>query len=197
MTDESAPGGDEPGKTDDATGPASRGRTGLSPALIATLVTVPVMVLTAFLVFAVLKNNRVPESPIRSYPASSEKAETDRCAAFIEKLPASFGDYRDKEVDGNLVRWTFPDASSNEPLELRCGVARPEGLAPTSSLQVVNAVQWFITDTDETRGQAYVLVDRRPYLAMWVPAEAGNAPLTDVSDLAADLPSAPLDFGGR
>ncbi|WP_448221493.1 DUF3515 domain-containing protein [Gordonia iterans] len=175
--------------------PASDQPVRLSPALIATLVTIPIVVITAFVVYAVIKSNEIPQTPIQSYPTSNLTAETQACGPLIEKLPDSFGEYRDKTVDGHLVRWTDPDSATNEPLELRCGVARPEGLAPTSSLQVVHPVQWFITDTDENRGQAYVLVDRRPYIAVWVPAGAGNAALTDISGIVAELEPAPLDFG--
>ncbi|GAA3956938.1 DUF3515 domain-containing protein [Gordonia caeni] len=173
----------------DAAEPAYR----LSPALIATLVAIPVMVIIAFIVFAVIKSNEVSATPVDSYAASDE--DTDRCPQLIGELPETFGDYADKTVDGNTVRWTTE--GSTEPLVFRCGVARPEDLAPTSALQVIHPTQWFITDTEEARGQAYVLVDRRPYVAVWVPAGAGNAPLTDISALVAELPPAPLDFGGN
>lgn len=172
------------------------GQPRLSPALIATLVAIPVMVIAGFIAYAVMLNRSVPTTPIAAYPTVAEHA--DECGALIAKLPESFGDYAAKEVDGHTVRWAEQgDGASREPLELRCGVARPEALAPTSSLQVINAAQWFITDTEEGRGQAYVLVDRRPYVAVWVPVGAGNAPLTDISDIAAQLPQAPLDFGGN
>lgn len=165
----------------------------LSPALIATLVAVPVMVIIAFIVVAVIQSNEVSQTPVDSYATSAEAA--DRCPGLISELPDSFGDYGGKTVDGDTVRWTAD--GSTEPLVFRCGVARPEGLAPTSALQVVHPTQWFITDTEESRGQAYVLVDRRPYVAVWVPVGAGNGPLTDISALVAKLPQAPLDFGGN
>lgn len=163
----------------------------LSPALIATMVAVPVMVLVGFIAFAAIKSNEVPATPVDSYAASGEGA--DRCPQLVDQLPESFGDYGGKTVDGDTVRWTTE--GSNEPLVFRCGVARPDDLAPTSALQVIHPTQWFITDTDEDRGQAYVLVDRRPYVAVWVPSGAGNGPLTDISEMAAELPPAPLDFG--
>ncbi len=175
-------------------GPPARGERGpLSPALIATLIAVPVMVIAAFVFVAALKNRQVRSTPVESYATVSEGAQ--ECGPLIEKLPDSFGDYGDKTVDGNVVRWSRTDGGSREPLVLHCGVARPEALAPTSALQVINPVQWFITDTDPARGQAYVVVDRRPYVAVWVPVGAGNGPLTDISGLVAGLPAGPLDFG--
>lgn len=169
------------------------GRGPLSPALIATMITVPVMVIAAFIAVAAMKNRQVPSTPVESYATVSAGAQ--ECGPLIAKLPDSFGDYGDKAVDGQVVRWTRTDGTSREPLVLHCGVARPEALAPTSALQVINPVQWFITDTDTARGQAYVVVDRRPYVAVWVPVGAGNGPLTDISALVADLPAGPLDFG--
>lgn len=161
--------------------------------MIATLIAIPVMVIAGFIAFAVMKNRQVPTTPIESYATSSEQVQA--CGSLIESLPVSFGEYGDKKVDGTTVRWQRTDGGSREPLVLRCGVARPAGLAPTSALQVINPVQWFITDTDTERGQAYVVVDRRPYVAVWVPIGAGNGPLTDISALVAKLPQAPLDFG--
>ncbi|WP_440712541.1 DUF3515 domain-containing protein [Gordonia sp. FQ] len=166
----------------------------LSPALIATLVAIPVMVVAGFIAFAVLRSDRASTVPIESYSTSSENA--DLCGPLIAKLPESFDDYRHKKVDGNTVTWTSnKSGDSGDPLMLRCGVARPKDLAPTSALQVINAVQWFMTDSDTSRGQAFVVVDRRPYVAVWVPVGSGNGALTDISGLVAGLPEAPLDFG--
>ncbi len=167
----------------------------LSPALIATLVAVPIAVIALFITFAAVKFSNRPDAdpiPVDSY-ATTQAEGAEKCPAFIDLLPEGFGDFTDKSVDGDTVRWTKKDS---EPIVLRCGVTRPDELAPTSSLQVIDPVQWFMTDTIEGRGQVYVCVDHRPYIAMWVPAGAGNAPLTDVSNLIArNLTRAPLDFG--
>ena len=167
----------------------------LSPALIATLVAIPVMVIAGFITFAALKNRAAPDTPVDSYAVTGQDAKA--CDDFIAALPDSFGDYAGKEVTGDLVRWPSVDPErGGDPITLRCGVVRPDDLAPTSALQVIDPVQWFITDSIEGRGQAYVVVDRRPYVGVWVPAGAGNAPLTDISKVIAQkLPAAPLDFG--
>lgn len=164
-----------------------------SPAMIATLVAVPVMVIAGFITYAALhfSADDTPPSPVESYTTTA--ADAARCAEFIKKLPDELGDFEGKSVDGTTVRWTRADS---DPVVVRCGVERPHELAPTSSLQVINPVQWFMTDTIEGRGQAYVSVDHRPYVAVWVPAGAGNAPITDVSALIEkNLQRAPLDFG--
>lgn len=176
---------DEP---DDA-GSTRRGP--LHPALIATLVTIPVMILVGFITFAALKPD--PRAPIEDYPAA---AGTDAaCAKFIAALPDDgFDGYGRKSVAGTTVSW--PADNDSEALTLRCGVARPSGLEPTSNLQVVNPVQWFITDSIDARGQAYVAVDHRPYVALWVPVNAGNAAITEISGVIdATLPRSSLDFG--
>ena len=39
-------------------------------------------------------------------------------------------------------------------------------------------------------------VDHRPYVAMWIPTNAGNGPITDISGLIdRTLERGPLDFG--
>ncbi|MFW0792690.1 DUF3515 domain-containing protein [Gordonia sp. CPCC 205515] len=162
----------------------------LSPALIATLVTIPVLVIAGFIAFAALRPD--PTTPVESY-AASESASAD-CAKLIAALPTSFDGFGDKQVTGSTVKW--PSDGDGEPVVLRCGISRPTELSPTSNLQVINPVQWFITDTVEGAGQAYVCVDHRPYVAMWIPVNAGNGPITDVSAvIATTLPRAPLDFG--
>lgn len=165
----------------------------LSPALIATLIAVPVMVIAGFIAFAALKysGDEPAPSPVESYATGGPGAEL--CADFIEKLPAQLGEFNDKTIDDTTVRWRKADS---DPIVLRCGVQRPADFAPTSSLQVINPIQWFLTDTVDGVGQAYVSVDHRPYIAMWLPAGAGNAPITDVSGLIAEhLKASPLDFG--
>ncbi|ALG86905.1 hypothetical protein ACH46_14025 [Gordonia phthalatica] len=164
-----------------------------SPALIATMITVPVLVIAGFIAFAALKysGSDTPQTPIDSYATGGPGA--DRCAEFIAKLPAQLGDFNDKTIDDTTVRWR---KEGSDPLVLKCGVQRPEKLEPTSALQVINPIQWFLTDSRDDAGQAYVSVDHRPYIAVWVPLRAGNAPITDLSALIADnLTAAPLDFG--
>ncbi|MFZ2510943.1 MAG: DUF3515 domain-containing protein [Gordonia sp. (in: high G+C Gram-positive bacteria)] len=166
----------------------------LSPGLIATLVAIPTMAIIGFIAFAALKTAEAAKIPIDSYATSTEAA--DKCGPLIAALPDTFDGFGGKQVDGNTVRWEpTRGEDSADPVVFRCGVARPDRLAPTSALQVINAAQWFQTESIEGRGQAWVLVDRRPYVAMWVPTGAGNAPLTQVSNLSDDLAPMPLDFG--
>lgn len=164
----------------------------LNPALIATLVAIPVMVIVGFIVFAALRPDSSDSTPVESYAAeSSTPAE---CAKFLASLPKTFEGYGDKRVSETQASWAA--TKEGDPVIVRCGVSRPAELSPTSNLQVVNPVQWFITDSIEGSGQAFVCVDHRPYVALWVPVNAGNGPITDVSAaIERTLPRGPLDFG--
>ncbi|MFT4200123.1 DUF3515 family protein, partial [Gordonia sp. (in: high G+C Gram-positive bacteria)] len=93
--------------TDDHNDPSTRGSWirgadgRLSPAFVATLVAVPVMVLTGFITYAALRPD--PATPLDPMPvaAGSDKA----CAPLMGALPGKLGDYGDKSVSGTTARW--------------------------------------------------------------------------------------------
>lgn len=165
----------------------------LSPALIATLVTIPIMVLVGFIAFAALKTpDNAADTPIQSYAAESS-APAD-CAKFLAALPDRFTGFDAKQIEGAQASWGSTRAGG--PLTVRCGVTRPAELTTSSALQEVFPVQWFLSDNIQGAGQAFVAVDHRPYVAIWIPVDAGNAPISDVSAVIdRTLPRAPLDFG--
>ena len=195
-SDKTGSDGSGSGSADTASGDGRHGsEPRLSPALIATLVAIPVMVIAGFIAYAALRSD--PTNPVESYTA--EETASKECAALLEKAPETFEGYGAKEISENRASW--PAQGSGDDILLRCGVARPAELAPDSRLQLVQAsghrgVQWFITDTVEGSGQAYVAVDHRPYVALWVPSTAGNAPITDISGVIDEtLARGPLDLG--
>ena len=69
----SAPGAEADAGSDDRYGRAESGR-GLSPALVATLVAIPVMVLAGFITFAALRGDTDAVTPIDGYAAASASA---------------------------------------------------------------------------------------------------------------------------
>lgn len=166
-TDDSTHDTDAP--DDDAAGRDGR----LSPALLATLITIPVMVLAGFVTFAVMRGHGGTQLDSMAAAPGSQAA----CAPFLAALPDRLGDYRNKSVSGDTVRWR---SDKGDVVALRCGVARPAALAPSSRLQVVDAAQWFITDESDS-GVAYVAVDHRPYVALWLPRDSGPAPISEVT----------------
>ncbi|MGW0036653.1 DUF3515 domain-containing protein [Gordonia sp. NPDC003376] len=183
---------DTPDDSDETPAPDSPSGPRLSPALIATLITIPVMVIVGFITFAALKADQDESTPVDGYAVASSTV-GDQCATFLADLPGSFDGFGSKSVDGDRATWSADDG---DPIVVRCGVDRPNGLAADSRLQAVNNVQWFITDTEEGRGQAYVCVDHRPYVALWVPVSAGNASITAVSAaIGRTLTPGPLDLG--
>lgn len=165
-----------------------------SPALIATLVAIPVVVIVLFIVIAAGRG-RVDDSSLPLATASATPSA--ECTRLIAALPQAFPGYGTRSEDGGLVRWpsTRSGSENTGPVQLRCGVARPAGLAPTSALQVVDPVQWFSAQQD-SRGSLWVAVDHRPYVALWLPTNVGNGPITDVSAVIDRiLPRASLDLG--
>ncbi|MFT4044334.1 MAG: DUF3515 domain-containing protein [Gordonia sp. (in: high G+C Gram-positive bacteria)] len=163
----------------------------LSPALVATLATIPVVAIVIFIAYAALRPDS-SATPVDSYPAQPSAA--PECGAFLGALPETFTGFGTKRVVGDRATW--PARQHGDPVTVRCGIARPAGLSATSNLQVVDPVQWFITDSVDGSGQAFVCVDHRPYVALWIPVDAGNGPITDVSAvIERTLARGPLDFG--
>ncbi|MFT4127018.1 MAG: DUF3515 domain-containing protein [Gordonia sp. (in: high G+C Gram-positive bacteria)] len=163
-------------------------------ALIATLITIPVMVIVGFIAFAALRSADDGEvsTPIDAFATTSST--TADCADFLAALPTRFDGFGSKQISAGAARWAGADVG--DPILVRCGVQRPGGLSPTSALHVVNGIQWLITDTVDGRGNAYVCVDHRPYVALWAPISSGNAATVDVSAaIGTVLTSGPLDFG--
>ncbi|CAM3813532.1 MULTISPECIES: DUF3515 domain-containing protein [Tsukamurella] len=175
-----------------------------SPALLATVVALPVAVIVCFAVFLVLAQQK--EGELRataeaghlksvSAPAAGEPA----CGKLLAAIPAELGVFRrdDTTEPTGFARWTSDKAGA---VEVRCGTDRPADLTNTSKLQVVNGVQWLQSTpagAPAPNGGAYwVAVDHRPYVALWVPDSAGTAAIQAVSDaIRANLQAASLDLG--
>ena len=113
-------------------------------------------------------------------PAPSSDAATAACDAWSDALPSTLVD--------QIVRETHPDsplvaAYGDPPIVLRCGVARPEALEPTSQLVSVNGVDWFAEPL--SNGYLFTTVGRVADVEVAVPAdyapEAG--PLVELSDV--------------
>ena len=81
-----------------------------------------------------------------------------------------------------------------EPVVLRCGTERPAELGPTSSLIVINGVDWLQLSTPPgPLTTTYAAVDRGVYLELSAPAGTGPGPLQTVSDaITAHLPPQPV-----
>ncbi len=113
-------------------------------------------------------------------PSPPSRAAAAACDDFADELPSTLVD--------QIVRETHPDsplvaAYGNPPIVLRCGVARPDALEPTSQLVSVNGVDWFPEPL--SNGYLFTTVGRIANVEVAVPAdyapEAG--PLVELSDV--------------
>ncbi len=173
--------------------PAAPGRR--SPALIATIVAIPVMVVVLFIVFAAAKNTSSP-GPLPLQSAAAPQSGEQGCARLIAALPRTFENFGERTESDGLIQWA-KGGDSPGPVQLRCGVPRPDDLAPTSALQTVDPVQWFQRAPKEgEKGALWFAVDHRPYVALWLPNNSGNGAISDVSKIIEQvLPLAPIDLG--
>jgi hypothetical protein len=77
---------------------------------------------------------------------------------------------------------------------LRCGLARPGELTPTSALREISGVRWL--PVEGAVATTWYVVDRPVYVALTVPAGSGTGPLQDVSTTVdRTLPTRPVRAG--
>ncbi|MBF6191066.1 DUF3515 domain-containing protein [Nocardia sp. CDC186] len=169
------------------------------PALIATAVALPVVLVVAVLVAAVLARRApVEREPLVLGPVPAPAAEGPACAALLPALPADLGEF----TKSTLVEPAPPAtrawqrAEGGDPIVLRCGLDRPLEFNRASPLQVVNGVQWFEVRDQAAEASTWFAVDRGTYVALTVPDGSGPTPLQEVSDtITANLPPQPIDPG--
>lgn len=169
----------------------------LSPAVIASIITIPVMVIVGFITYAVVKtdNSASADTPVKAMSAPQQGSPD--CVKFIAALPETFDGFGKRETsDDGMVSWP-PGDQVPGPVQVRCGVDRPASLSPTSGLQVVDPVQWFLVSAEtDARGFLWYAVDHRPYVAIWLPENVGNGPIQQISTIIdANLPRGPIDLG--
>nr|WP_280492549.1 DUF3515 domain-containing protein [Nocardia asiatica] len=170
-----------------------------SPAIIATAVALPVVLVVAVLVAAVLARRAPAErEPLVLGPVPAPAADGPACAALLPALPAELGEF----TKSTLVEPAPPAtrawqrAEGGDAIVLRCGLDRPLEFHRASPLQVVNGVQWFEVRDQAAEVSTWFAVDRATYVAFTVPDGSGPTPLQEVSDtITAHLPAQPIDPG--
>ncbi|WP_433527398.1 DUF3515 family protein [Nocardia pseudovaccinii] len=196
-----AAAGTEP-VTPDSTEPADEPATessGYPPALIATAVALPVVLVVAVLVAAVLALRAPTErEPLVLGPVPAPAADGPACAALLPALPVDLGDYSKStlvEPAPPATRaWQRKDGG--DAIVLRCGLERPLEFNRASPLQIVNGVQWFEVRDAAAKASTWFAVDRATYIALTVPDGSGPTPLQGVSDtITANIPAQPIDPG--
>ncbi|MGV9819741.1 DUF3515 domain-containing protein [Nocardia xishanensis] len=188
----SATGDSETGRIDEDSRP-------YPPALIATAVALPVVLVVAVLVAAVLARRLpVEREPLALGPVPAPAAEGEACTKLLPALPADLGEF----TKSTLVEpappatraWQRPEGGN--AIVLRCGLDRPLEFHRASPLQIVDGVQWFEVRDDSAETSTWFAVDRETYIALTVPDGSGPTPLQEVSDtITANLPAKELDPG--
>lgn len=128
----------------------------------------------------------------KPFPLSENATEGDGhpavCAAFLEALPDTIGDYAQVPMEELRALPGYPAQSSaymaqgREPVTVRCGVAVPESYQPGERIAQVNEIPWFDEPglaQGSTSGRWYAL-GREAVVAVHMPG-------SDSSDLISTL----------
>ncbi|MFD3425596.1 DUF3515 domain-containing protein [Nocardia fluminea] len=164
-----------------------------SPALIATAVALPVVLIVAVLVAAFIALRApVEREPLALGPVPAPAADGPACQALLPALPAELGDY----TKATLVEpappatraWQLPEGG--DPITLRCGLDRPLEFNRASPLTVIDGVKWFQVRDEAGKTGTWFAVDRETYIALTVPDGSGTSAVQTVSDtINANLPA--------
>ncbi|WP_338764742.1 DUF3515 domain-containing protein [Nocardia vulneris] len=169
------------------------------PALIATAVALPVVLIVGLLVAAVLARRApVEREPLVLGPVPAPAADGQACVTLLPALPTTVGDFTKSTLvepsPPGTRAWQRPDGG--DAIVLRCGLDRPLEFNRASPLQMVNNVQWFEARDPAAKASTWFAVDRETYIALTVPDGSGPTPLQSVSDaITANLPAKALDPG--
>ncbi|WP_194824123.1 DUF3515 domain-containing protein [Nocardia sp. XZ_19_231] len=164
-----------------------------SPALIATAVALPVVLIVAVLVAAFIALRApVEREPLALGPVPAPAADGPACQALLPALPAELGDYTKAtlvEPSPPATRaWQLPDGG--DPITLRCGLDRPLEFNRASPLTVIDGVKWFQVRDEVGKTGTWFAVDRETYIALTVPDGSGTSAVQNVSDIInANLPA--------
>lgn len=116
--------------------------------------------------------------PVEVPPPTPEARTAEVCRAFTEELPADLptvGERREATPDS-----PFTAAYGDPPVAVRCGVAEPTSLSPTSLLVTIDDLDWLPEQL--TAGWRMTSVGRAANVEITVPVEQGPAPAV-ASDL--------------
>lgn len=131
-------------------------------------------------------------SPLAAPPVDAPDAAGPECTALlarlVDDLPAGDGTLPVRALAQPAPDGVRAWAAAPRPVVLRCGLPRPQELAPTSALLVIDGVQWLELDdgVPEPVVVTYVAVDRPVYVVLTTPVDAGSGPLQAVSGVVRD-----------
>ncbi|WP_084654923.1 DUF3515 domain-containing protein [Nocardia altamirensis] len=179
--------------------PAAESTRQYSPALIATAVALPIMLVVGVLVAAVVARNApVEREPLVLGPVAAPAATGTACTTLLPQLPITLGEFSKSTLvePSPPATWAWQRKDGGDPIVLRCGLDRPLEFNRASVLQIVNGVQWFEARDQTAKASTWFAVDRETYIALTVPDGSGPTPLQGISDaITANLPATPIDPG--
>jgi hypothetical protein len=109
------------------------------------------------------------QGPVTVDPPEPRGAARAACRALIDDLPANLGGAEARQVP---------------PITLRCGVARPDALTPTSECFEINGVGWYAEQA--TRGTIFTTIGRATFVEVAVP-EAYQPAADPLVELASSI----------
>lgn len=160
-------------------------------ALIATAVTLPILVV-ALVLLSTDPNSGKPTSTPKALPPVSvaappaNAAADTPCTTLLSNLPLSI-----VTSEGTLQprvahsTWTYVVAWGDPAIVLRCGVPRPAALVPNSAalLVPVNGVSFL--PVNGKKDNVFTAVDRAVYVEVSVPVGYAQPPLGPIADAIA------------
>ena len=138
--------------------------------------------------------------PVALVDVPAPDAGSAPCASLMKALPTTLPDSGKTLRTLPIAKPAPPAAAAwggarGEPVVLRCGLARPGELTPTSQLREISRVRWLPVEGDGA--STWYVVDRAVYVALTVPAGTGTGPLQEISAAVAKaLPAEPVRTGG-
>ncbi|MPY98274.1 MAG: DUF3515 family protein [Actinophytocola sp.] len=131
--------------------------------------------------------------PLALPGAPAPKADSPACTTLLDALPDTL-ESAGEQLSRRELADPAPEGAAAwggaNPVVLRCGTPKPGDLTTTSKLRQVNDVQWL--PVQDQASTTWYAVDRKAYVALTVPADAGTGPLQEISDIIdAELTAVP------
>jgi hypothetical protein len=121
----------------------------------------------------------LPPLPVEVPPVTPEAEAA--CPALLGALPLELAGELSRPVQSDSP---FAYAWGEPPVVLVCGVDWPAGFDVTASLIQINAVQWFVDDSDPDV-VVWTAVDRPVHVQVRIPSSVDSAPATALSTIIA------------
>ncbi|MPY78701.1 MAG: DUF3515 family protein [Actinophytocola sp.] len=125
-----------------------------------------------------------PSGPLPLVAVAAPKSGSAACDTLTDALPDTMESAGERLARRKLAK-PAPEGAAAwggvNPVVLRCGIHKPDALTKTSKLRQINGVQW-LPVTDQGASTWYA-VDRKVYIALTVPRDAGTGPLQEISDV--------------